>query len=97
VSVPASTRRRRRSSTRATTSGTTPPGPGRPAHHGRPRRPAQKTAGGAAITLETTLGELNEKQMTKVQDAIVRAEGTMAGVTHTRDDENLPWEIGKRL
>jgi hypothetical protein len=57
----------------------------------------EKTADGAAITLDTTLDKLSEAQMHKVQDAIVKAEGTIAGVTHTRDDENLPWEIRKRL
>jgi hypothetical protein len=35
--------------------------------------------------------------MRKVQDAIVKAEGTIEGVTHTRDDVNLPVEIRRRL
>ena len=57
----------------------------------------ETTAAGAPITLDTTLGELNETQMTKVQDVIVRAEGTVPGITHTRDDESLPWKIRERL
>jgi hypothetical protein len=57
----------------------------------------ETTADGASITLDTTVEKLSETQMTKVQDAIVKAEGTIEGVTHTRADENLPWEIRKRL
>jgi hypothetical protein len=57
----------------------------------------ETTADGAAITLGTTLEKLSEAQMRKVQDAIVKAEGTIEGVTHTRDDVNLPVEIRRRL
>jgi hypothetical protein len=57
----------------------------------------ETTPDGAPITLDTTLEQLSDAQMRKVQDAIVLAEGTIRGTPHTRDDENLPWEIRKRL
>lgn len=57
----------------------------------------EKTADGSAITLGTRLEQLSDKQMTKVQDAIKSAEGTIEGTTHARDSEKLPWEIRKRL
>ena len=57
----------------------------------------EKTAAGDPITLDTTLAQLSETQMRKVQDAIVKAEGTIPGTTHPRGDESLPWEIRKRL
>ena len=57
----------------------------------------ETTDEGAPITLDTTLVKLSDGQMRKVQDAIVKAEGTIPGITHTRDDANLPWEIRKRL
>jgi hypothetical protein len=57
----------------------------------------EKTADGAPITLSTTLDRLTDAQMRKFQDAIVAQEGTIKGITHSRDDENLPWEIRKRL
>ncbi len=57
----------------------------------------ERTADGNTITLDTRLEQLSGTQMVKVQDAIVRAEGTIPGTTHSREDENLPWEIRKRL
>ncbi len=57
----------------------------------------ETTADGAAITLDTTLDKLSDAQMRKVQDAIVKAEGSIPGVPHPRGDESLPWEIRKRL
>jgi hypothetical protein len=57
----------------------------------------ETTPAGAPITLDTPLGELSEAQMRKFQDAIVEQEGTITGIPHARSDENLPWEIRKRL
>jgi hypothetical protein len=57
----------------------------------------EKTEDGSEITLDTRLEQLSDTQMTKVQDAIKKAEGTIPGTTHARDSQNLPWEIRKRL
>ena len=57
----------------------------------------EKTEDGNEITLDTRLEQLSDKQMTKVQDAIKKAEGTIPGTIHARDSEKLPREIRQRL
>jgi hypothetical protein len=56
-----------------------------------------KTSKGEDVTLETTLQDLTTDQMTKVQDAIERVEGTIEGWPHSRTDTALPPEILSRL
>ena len=63
----------------------------------RPEVYAARVAQAAGVTVDTALQSLNDEQMLLVRDAIVKMEGTVAGVALSPDSPELPEEIRSRL